>query len=105
MQLSIFTIYDEKAKAHLMPFLMNRSEQALRAFQDCINNPEHTFNKHPSDYTLFIHGSFEDENAEFTLQSAPKPLGNGVEFIDRKIKEERNVEVGDDPYLSKHALG
>lgn len=78
---SIITVYDEKAHAHLPPFFTINTELAKRAFTDAINSPDHRFSKHPSDYTLFVHGSWEDEDGAFLLQSAPKPLGNGVEFI------------------------
>ncbi len=106
---SIFTVYDEKAKAHLTPFFMHNSQLAERAFIDCINNDQHKFYRHPQDYTLFVHGTFDDEKAEFTLQFAPKPLGNGVEFIQVSTNEKiRETEVSDEPPLrydtkSKHS--
>lgn len=82
----IFTVYDEKAAAHLPPFFMHRTEQAIRTFADCINSSDdnrHQFSVHPSDYTLFEHGEFDNEMATFDLHSK-KMLGNGVEFIDQK---------------------
>ncbi len=78
---SIFTVYDEKAHAHLPPFFNHNSDLAKRAFTDAVNDPQHRFSKHPQDYTLFLHGSWEDTDAAFTIQAAPKSLGNGVEFI------------------------
>ncbi len=104
---SIFTVYDEKAKAHLSPFFRHNSEMAIRDFTDCINRQGHNFNNHPSDYTIFLHGSFDDENAAFTLQSAPKTMGNGVEFI----QVPRNEQITDDetvsnePQIRLHAEG
>ncbi len=104
---SIFTVYDEKAKAHLSPFFRHNSEMAVRDFTDCVNQKGHNFCKNPSDYTLFIHGSFDDENGAFTLQSAPKTMGNGVEFI----QVPRNEQIEDDETVSyesrirQHAQG
>ncbi len=92
MRDSIITFYDEKAKAHLPPWFMHNSEMAIRTFGDCINSDKHQFSQHPLDYTLFIHGSFDNENAEFTLQAAPKSLGNGVEFIEIQ----RNEKISDE---------
>jgi len=90
---SIFTVYDEKAQAHLQPFFSHNSALAERIFMDCINNQDHRFSQHPSDYTLFLHGSFENTDASFTLQSAPKMLGNGVQYIqvpnNEQIKDEK----------------
>lgn len=77
----LFTVYDEKAEVFLPPFFVPTLGIALRAFTDAINSDSHQFGKHPSDYTLFELGSFDDHDA--TLQEkAKKSLGNGVEFID-----------------------
>ncbi len=96
----IFTVYDSKAQAHLAPFLFPHSAMAIRTFCDTLKSPEHKFHHNPQDYTLFHHGSFEDGNAEFTLMSAPKSLGNGVEFLAQITQEEENgPKVGDDPQL------
>ncbi len=102
MQTSIFTVYDEKAKAHLTPFFMPNSEMAKRTFTDCINSTEHKFHHHPSDYTLFIHGHFEDNNAAFTLQSSPKSLGNGVEFLNPEQQEPPNAQKISDVSSIRH---
>ncbi len=96
MMHSIFTVYDEKAQAHLPPFFMFNSELAIRAFTDCISSTEHKFHHHPSDYTLFIHGSWDDASAAFTIQMAPKTLGNGVEFI----QIPRNEQIPDAKTIS-----
>nr|UXQ88067.1 MAG: nonstructural protein [Microvirus sp.] len=98
MQDSIFTVFDQKAGAHLPPFFMHNANMAIRTFTDCINSEEHQFSHHPEDYTLFNHGSFENENAAFNLFHAPKSLGNGVEFIqiptNEKIPREK---ISNDP--------
>nr|UXQ88078.1 MAG: nonstructural protein [Microvirus sp.] len=101
----IFTVYDEKAKAHLPPFQMNRSEMAIRTFTDCINSKEHQFSQHPSDYTLFHHGSFDNLDASFNLMSHPKPLGNGVQFIQIPNNEQIPDEEQSDTPLRLHAEG
>jgi len=101
----IFTVYDEKAKAHLPPWVMHRNDMAIRTFTDCINSSEHTFSHHPEDYTLFHHGSFENENAEFSLMAAPKPLGNGVQFINSSDQDEQNAQNRNDSPVRHDAKG
>lgn len=103
----IFTIYDEKAKAYLPPFFLPESGMAIRTFADCINSDSHQFGKHPSDYTLFTLGGWDDTNAELNLLNRSLSLGNGVEFIERPIQEieadgdripkEIFENLGDDP--------
>jgi len=106
MQLNkIFTVFDEAAGAHLPPFFMNRTEQATRAFADCINSEEHRFSKHPDHYTLFLHGSFLDTTAEFTLQAAPKSIGNGVEFLNQDQEPADENEISDATPLRHNAQG
>lgn len=77
----IFTIYDNAAQAHLPPFFLQQPDVAKRMFADAINSNEHKFNKHPDHYTLFLHGTFDNEDASFLLQAAPKSLGNGLDFV------------------------
>ena len=85
----LFTIYDEKAEVFLPPFFVPTIGIATRAFKDSINSDDHTFGKHPSDYTLFQLGSFDDHDA--SLEPADKKsLGNGVEFIDNTPPERQH---------------
>jgi len=60
-----YSIFDEKAKAFLPPFFLHNEAVAVRAFADCVNNPEHQFGKHPTDYTLFCLGGFDDTTGSF----------------------------------------
>lgn len=79
---SVFSIYDEKAEAFLPPFILPKTEMAQRVFGDCINSADHQFSKHPSDYTLFHMGNFDDEKGEFIRHPNTKQsLGNGVEYV------------------------
>jgi len=78
----LFTIYDEKADVFMPPFFVPAVGLATRAFSDCINSDSHAFGKHPSDYTLFQIGEFDDAVAEITNHTK-KSLGNGVEFISK----------------------
>ena len=78
----VCSVHDSKAAAYLPPFLLPRSEMAVRTFSDCINSKDHQFSKHPADYTLFRLGMFDDEKGEFHLEIAPISEGNGVDFVD-----------------------
>lgn len=80
MILKIFTVYDEKAKAYLPPFLLPETGMATRTFADCINSADHQFGKNPQDYTIFALGHFNDASASIQPH-APKSLGNGLEFV------------------------
>lgn len=81
MILQMFTVFDSKAEAYLPPFTTAARGQAVRSFSDTCNDPEHVFNKHPEDYTLFALGEFDDTTAEFDPLLTPVSLGVASEFI------------------------
>lgn len=76
----IFTIYDEKAKAYYPPFYLHQTGMAVRIFSDMVNDPQNKINKHPSDYTLFDIGTFNDNTALIVAHTA-ESVHNGVELI------------------------
>lgn len=76
----IFSIYDSKANAFLTPFFMASAGLAIRAITDLVEDPNHQFNKHSADYTLFQLGEFDLTDG---LLSQPDPntnLGNLLTF-------------------------
>jgi hypothetical protein len=82
----VFSVYDEKSEAYLQPFFLDTVGQAVRAITDCVNDSNHAFSRHSSDYTLFLLGEFNDNNADFV--ESKKSLGCLVEF-----KEFKEVDV------------
>ncbi len=64
MKLRVFSVFDVKAKAYLPPFFMPEQGQATRVFSDCVNKPDHQFGAHPSDYSLFEIGDFDDNSGQ-----------------------------------------
>ena len=80
MKKEIFTIFDSKANSYLQPFFLDTNEVAIRAIVDCLEDQNHNFARHPSDYTLFNIGSFDNQTAKIT-HSPRTTLGCLVEFI------------------------
>lgn len=80
MMLKVFTIYDCKAEAYNQPFFMSTKAQAIRAFQDEVNNPQSLISKHPGDYTLFEIGEYDDSTATLTCHDAKINLGVALEM-------------------------
>lgn len=111
MILKIFSIYDEKAHAYLPPFFLPTDGMALRTFSDCINSDTHQFGQHPSDYTIFHLGHFDDSNGELILGESSKSLGNGVEFIELPEIEQANgtqidpAPINDEPPIQPGPQG
>jgi len=80
MKHKIFSVYDSKAMAYIQPFLFPEQGQALRAFTDAANDPNHMFCKNAGDYTLFNIGAFDDASAQIISNDPPINLGNALEF-------------------------
>lgn len=78
----VFSICDEKAHAWLQPFFFETTGLAIRAITDCVNDPNHSFNRHAADYTLFQIAQFDDHTAEF--EEVKICLGNLVEFKNKE---------------------
>lgn len=85
MRLSVFAVYDEKAKSFLPPWFMPNTAMAVRTFGDCVNDAEHQFGRHPADYTLFTFGSFDCLTGKFELAAARELVANGVQLKERSI--------------------
>lgn len=79
MILRVFTVYDSAAEAYLPPFYSKALGEALRSFIDTCADPEHSFYKHPNDYTLFHIGEFDDSNCTFELNTSPIAIGHAHE--------------------------
>ncbi len=80
MKHRIFSVYDEKAHAYLPPFVFPETGMAVRTFGDCLTDDGHQFGKHPSDYTLFDLGEFDDSNGAIESVGRGK-VANGVELL------------------------
>jgi len=95
----IFSIYDTKAKAYNTPFYMLQEGQALRGFMDLVNDPQTSISKHPSDYILFMIGTFDDQTSITENTVPPVQLGVGSAFkeigVPYKCAPETSVEIGE----------
>lgn len=86
MKLKMFCVYDSKAEAFMQPFFMNSTGEAVRSWQDVVNDPKTQFNKHPADFTLFELGEYDDSSGSIAMHNAKIPLGTALEH-----KIEQNI--------------
>lgn len=81
MKLKIFSIRDSKVDAFMRPFFAQTTKEALRIFEDSVNNVDSGFFKHPDDYCLYEVGSFDPLKGTLEPLINPQSLGLAVEFI------------------------
>lgn len=92
MILRMYSIFDSKAQAYLLPFFMPNNQMAERHFRDACTEDGHPFAKNPADYTLFYMGEW-DENEGSVMPSRDKvALGNGVEYVAQLDASFTNIE-------------
>ena len=80
MIIRMYSIHDVKSEAYTQPFFQQTDGQSTRMFGDLVNDQDHPFGKHPSDYTLFFVGTFDDQKGTCE-KITPISIGNGVEFL------------------------
>ena len=70
-----YAVYDRKAEMYSQPFLEIKDGTAIRAVQDIvINNKDHAFAKHPSDFSLHRLGEFDELTGVITGQEKPNKI-------------------------------
>ena len=70
-----YAVYDRKAELFSPPFLEITDGTAVRAVQDLvINNKDHAFAKHPSDFSLHRLGEFDEVAGKITGQEKPTKI-------------------------------
>lgn len=77
----VIAVYDAKAEIFTQPVFTVAIGEAVRSFQDEVNNPQSQFSKHPEDYTLFHLGTYDETSAKFDLLTAPVSLGAALNFV------------------------
>lgn len=84
MKFGIYTVYDSQAQAHLPPFFLATDAMAKRAFSDAVNDSSHQFAKHPSDYTLFRIGEYDDFTGVITHQELHDNFGLASVYLSQE---------------------
>lgn len=84
MMFKVFSMWDEKAKCFLPPFVLPQTGQAVRAVADCVRDPNHQFGKNPHDYALFQVAQWDDSSGLFTAQDMTELVVTGAQLIPRE---------------------
>lgn len=80
----VFAVYDLKLRAYMTPFFMSNREVAVRAFATAVNEQGTQLHAHPSDFTLFQLGSFNDELGVIEMLQEHVNLGLAAHYRGRQ---------------------
>lgn len=79
----ICSVRDSALDAFMQPFVAQSRGQAIRSFTDAVNDGSTPMNKHPSDYELFVIGTFDEDIGEVKGHT-PISLLRGVDAVEKK---------------------
>jgi len=88
MKHNIFSIYDDKACFYAPPFFSVQIGSALRDFADLARDPKTRVNRHPSDFSLYHLGEYDDFNGQFLGFNEPRFVSRASEFMTPVLSNE-----------------
>lgn len=78
MKYAIVAVRDLAVEGFHRPFFVNHTAQAVRSFQDEVNNAESEIARHINDYELWDLGTFEDESG--TINNNPVRIVRAIDL-------------------------
>ena len=78
--MKVFSVYDCKVDAFMLPFFSKTTASGARSFEQAVNNPELPYFHHPDDYTLFEIGEFDEKSGQVMMHQTHVSLGLAVSF-------------------------
>lgn len=88
----LVAIYDEKALLYSSPFAYVSAGVAVRQFRDAMDDRESAYAKHPSDFSLYHIGNYNDQSGAIEVVVPPElivrasSLINGPTLV-REVKD------------------
>jgi len=92
MLMSVFAIYDSGISTWLPPLYARNKGEIMRWFSEAVNDSTSKLAKHPSDFTIFEIGTWDDGNCKFDLLKTPVSLGIAIEFVKPKSSDTAGKE-------------
>jgi hypothetical protein len=76
-----FSVFDEKACIFAQPFWLVNKGEAIRSFEDACKDDKIPFKAHPSDYKLYLLGSFDDVSGLLSPRDVPEYIVSASDFV------------------------
>jgi hypothetical protein len=77
----LYSIYDSASESFSPPMVEKTKGAAVRRFENEVNNPQSMLNQHPSDYTLFHIGEWDNLKGRVIPLKTPVSCGLAIEFL------------------------
>lgn len=79
MEMQVFAVFDKKSELYNLPFFMQTTGEALRAFMDLARDEKTVLYRHPEDFRLSRLGTFDNKAGVFKM-SEPVTVAHADEF-------------------------
>lgn len=94
MNILVFAVYDNVAKAYANPFYMQNKGMAIRAFADSVNaEEENNLSKHPENFSLYQVAEWDDHAGTMTPVEKPVLVVTANEVRNPRQKEELAMKL------------
>lgn len=90
MKLFVYSIFDKGVQAFMSPFYTRAQGEAVRVFEQLINDKNTNCSKWPADFTMYRLGSYDDSNGFFEC-SEPVRVITGMEVLNQAIQSEAAI--------------
>ncbi len=77
----VYSVFDSKVGAFLLPFFSRNRAVALRSFTTAVQDSDSDFHRYAGDYTLFEIGEWEPEKGIYTPLESKLSLGLASQFL------------------------
>ncbi len=77
----VYSVFDSKVGAFLLPFFSRNRATALRSFMSAVQDSSTDFHRYAGDYTLFEIGEWEPEKGVYTPLDAKLNMGLASQFL------------------------
>lgn len=86
MKLSAYSIYDFKALQYHTPYFCVADGVAVRLFQDLVQDPQSNISRHPTDYSLWYLGEYDDRKGSMEPVSPLRHVVDGAALVSQQSK-------------------
>lgn len=79
--LVVAAVFDEAVGTYFQPYFARSRMEAIRSFVDACNQPDHIFNKHAKDFSLYVLAEWDENDGAFRPLPTFDLLGSALEYI------------------------
>jgi len=76
----VCSVYDSKVKYFSPPMLYKNRGEALRGWEEAVNDVKSTIAKYPADFTIMEIGEWNDDDGAYVAHAVHQNLGNALQY-------------------------